>query len=234
MSRFPGQTRLLTEHQMRAVARTAGFVVTEAETLDVEAEVRGLSSGSIASVANLVERARAGERWASEALYRQHARSVTRVATYLMGRTPDADDVVQDAFIRAFERLDSLQEPAAFGGWVCSIAANFARTRLRRRKMFRVLGLDRGADDAQFDQLLAPGASPEEHAEIQQIARALESVGSESRVAWMLRNVEGWELAAIAAALGISLATTKRRISAADDIIAARFGSDATAKETSP
>ncbi len=196
-------------------------------------ELRELQTGARAGVASLVERAKAGERWASEALYRQHAPAVMRVATYLMGRTPDANDVVQDAFIRAFERLDGLVDAGAFGAWVTSIAANFARSRLRRRKMFRALGLDRGVDDAQFDHLVAAGASPEEHAEISQIARALEHVNAESRVAWMLRNVEGWELAPVAAALGISLATTKRRIAAADAVIAAKFGTSVPSEEGS-
>ena len=53
----------------------------------------------------LVRRARGGDRWAEEALYRRHARIVTRVVLRIMARSSEAEDVVQDAFVIAFKNL---------------------------------------------------------------------------------------------------------------------------------
>jgi RNA polymerase sigma-70 factor (ECF subfamily) len=160
--------------------------------------------------ATLVIRARAGDRWAAEALYRAHAADVVRVATLLLGRGADVDDVLQDAFVRALGRLETLREPARFGAWVARIAANFARSRLRRRRLLRRFGLDRGEEAVALDELAVEGTSPETRAELARIGR-----------------VEGWELTEVAETVGVSLATVKRRIAAIDALL----GTDLTATE---
>jgi RNA polymerase sigma-70 factor, ECF subfamily len=165
----------------------------------------------------LVRRARGGDGWASEALYRRHVAGVMRLATLLLRRRADAEDAVQDAFVTALTRLDSLRDPAAFGGWVARIAANCARDQLRKRRVLGWLGIDRRADDAGLEQLAASDASPEQRAELALLDRALAALPHGERVAWTLRVVEGWPLAEIAEALGVSLATTKRRIAAAQE-----------------
>lgn len=166
--------------------------------------------------AALVARAQAGDRWAGEALYRRHAPDVVRVTTLLLGRTADVDDVVQDAFIKALRSLATLRDPSSFGAWVARIAANLARSRLRRRGLFRRLGLDRGEEDVGFDDLAAESVGPEERVELARISAVLRGMPAEARVAWTLRRVEAWPLAEIAETVGASLATVKRRIVAAD------------------
>jgi RNA polymerase sigma-70 factor (ECF subfamily) len=165
----------------------------------------------------LVCRARGGDGWASEALYRRHVAGVMRLATLLLRRRADAEDAVQDAFVIALTRLDSLREPAAFGAWVARIAANCARDQLRRRRVLGWFGIDRRDDDAGLEQLAAADASPEQRAELALLDRALAAMPHGERVAWTLRFVEGWPLAEIAEALGVSLATTKRRLAAAQE-----------------
>src|SRR5688500_18267779 len=59
----------------------------------------------------LVRRARGGDGWASEALYRRHVAGVMRLATLLLRRRADAEDAVQDAFVTALTKLDHLREP---------------------------------------------------------------------------------------------------------------------------
>lgn len=173
--------------------------------------------------ADLVTRARAGDRWAGEALYRAHAPDVVRVATLLLGRTVDVDDVLQDAFVQALGRLDSLREPARFGAWVARIAANLARTRLRRRRLLRRFGLDRGEDDVALDDLAIEGADAETRAELARVGRVIAKLEPDTRVIWTLRRVEGWELAEVAETVGVSLATVKRRIAAIDALLGAEL-----------
>lgn len=174
-------------------------------------------------VCTLVARARTGDRWAREVLYREHLEGALRVAGFVLGRSADVEDVVQDAFVHAFERLGELRDPGAFGGWLRRIVVNLARARLRRRRFLRFFGLDHDAEDLAIEQWAARDASPEQRAELGNIARALRTVGADARAAWVLREVEGFQLDEIGEALGFSLATTKRRIVEAERAIRARI-----------
>lgn len=166
--------------------------------------------------AALVARLLQGDRWAADGLYRRHAPAVIRVATLLLGRGADVDDVLQDAFVKALRQVATLRDPAMFGAWVSRIAVNLARSRLRRRRLLQRLGLDRAVDDVDLAQFPAPSLGPEDRAELSRISARLRALPADAQVAWTLRRVEAWPLADIAEALGLSLATTKRRIAVAD------------------
>ena len=169
--------------------------------------------------AELVERATAGDRWAEEALYRRHARPITAAVTRMVGRHADADDIVQDTFVVAFERLATLREGAAFRAWVARIAVNQVRRHLRRRRLFGWVRLDRGADDAGFAALAVHGTRPDLAAELAELDRIVARLPAEQRMTWILHRVEGWSLSETAEALGVSSATVKRRLSAADSAV---------------
>jgi RNA polymerase sigma-70 factor (ECF subfamily) len=168
---------------------------------------------------DLVSRAREGDAWAREALFRRNVAAVTSVVLRLAGRSIDAEDVVQDAFVTAFTELDRLRDPRAFRAWLLSIAVRKLHRRFRRRKLMRVLGLDRGEDDGALAVLADDGANAEVRAELALLDRALSRLPSEQRIAWMLRHVEGEALEDVARILECSLATAKRRIKAADESI---------------
>lgn len=169
--------------------------------------------------AALVQRGLEGDRWALEALYRRHVGRVTNAVTRIVGRTADADDAVQEAFLIAFTRLESLRDPAAFRGWIARIAMNEVRARLRKRRWMRRLALDRDEDDASLESMASDEASPEVRAELAKLDRLLSGMDADLRMAWMLRYVEGWELTEVASAMDCSLATAKRRIKAARERI---------------
>ncbi len=90
-----------------------------------------------------------------------------------------------------FAQLAALREPAAVGGWLGQIAISLVRRRIRRARLLRRLGLDRGADDATLESLGDPGLSPEERTDLALVDRALQAVSAACRIAWMLRRVEG-------------------------------------------
>jgi|SRR5581483_6570363 len=87
----------------------------------------------------IVRAAQQGDRAAFGALYEQYSRMVHGI---LLAHAPysDADDLMQDVFVRALRQLPTLRDPAAFGGWLCSIARRAAtdHARARRRFVFRV------------------------------------------------------------------------------------------------
>jgi RNA polymerase sigma-70 factor, ECF subfamily len=178
------------------------------------------------SDADLVARALTGDRWGREMLYRRHAGRLLALATRLLANRGDAEEVVQDTFVTGFAQLSALREPAAVGGWLGQIAVSMVRRRIRRARLLRRLGLDRGADDATLEALGDPGITPEQRTDLALVDRALGGTSASSRIAWMLRRVEGLPLAEVATLCGCSLATAKRRITDADRRVAEHVGAD--------
>jgi RNA polymerase sigma-70 factor (ECF subfamily) len=167
----------------------------------------------------LVRRALAGDRWGREMLYRRHAGSLLGMTVRLLANRSEAEEIVQDTFVTAFEQLGTLREPAAVRGWMGQIAVNLVRRRFRRARLMRFLGLDRGADDATLESLADPGVSTDQRAELALVDRLLRGMKPALRLAWMLRRVDGLELGEVASLCECSLATIKRRIAEADAII---------------
>jgi RNA polymerase sigma-70 factor (ECF subfamily) len=169
--------------------------------------------------AALVVRAAAGDRWSREVIYRRHADYLLGLATRLVGNRGDAEEIVQEAFLAGFEKLVTLRDLGALRVWLGQIVVNLARHRLRRARLSRFLGLDRGADDATLEALAAPGLHPETCCELALLDRALGRLRADLRIAWMLRHVEGLELTEVASACRCSLATVKRRLVEAEAVV---------------
>lgn len=171
------------------------------------------------SDAALVIAARAGEGWAQEALFRRHAPMVNGLAFRLMGREADVDDLVQDAFVVAFSRLDALEDPQAFAAWLGSIVVRTAGKVIRRRVLLEKLGLRRRSGPVDIDTVATRTAGPDVGAELRMLYARVERLPADQRIALLLRRVEGMDLEDVARATGVSLATAKRRIAAAQQAI---------------
>lgn len=171
----------------------------------------------------LVTRALDGDSWAEEALYRRHVRRVSDAASRVLGRNAEAEDVVQETFLKVFSRLGSLRDPTLFERWVMRIAMNKVRGRLRKRRLLRSLGLDRSVDDATLERFAVRETPADVRAELARIDRALRDIAPGHRMAWMLHVVEGFSLPETADACECSLATAKRWIRKAKDRIEAHI-----------
>ena len=172
----------------------------------------------------LVVRARAGDAWALEMLYRRHVGLVASTARRLLRQRAETEDVVQETFLLAFEKLDQLAQPAAFRGWLVRIAVSRVHRRFRWKKVRSLFGLRRdvdGEEDATLEAEATDEATPEQRAELALLDRALSLMPIELRTAWVLRHVVGCSNDEVAAACSCSLATIKRRISAADELVRA-------------
>jgi RNA polymerase sigma-70 factor (ECF subfamily) len=165
--------------------------------------------------AALVLAARAGEPWAREALFRRYARLALGLGYRIMPYDADIDDLVQDSFLYAFERLEKLSNPQAFQAWLCSIVVRTAGKRLRRRKLQVRLGL-RSQKPVDVEEVISRSAPPDIAAELRSVYGLLESLPVEERVALVLRRVERLEIPEIAAQMGLSASTVKRRLHAAE------------------
>jgi RNA polymerase sigma-70 factor (ECF subfamily) len=163
----------------------------------------------------LVERAVAGDRAAENRLARKHVPEVARVVARLLGTHDDVDDLVQETFLIAFEQLHRLEKPTAFRGWILRIAINKTRNAIRKIRMLRLLGLDRGTPDATLEALAHDHVSEELLVELAAVTEVLGRLPVECRIAWLLRHIEGHSLRDVGRLCGCSLATTKRRLARA-------------------
>jgi RNA polymerase sigma-70 factor (ECF subfamily) len=170
--------------------------------------------------AQLAERLVTGEPKARELLYRKYVETVWGLALRLMGNRSEAEDIVQDTFIEAFRDVGQLRDRAAIRAWLLRIAVHQVHRRFRRRRLLRALGMDRGAEVEQLEQLVAPGVSPEVVTELAIVQRVLSELPADQRIAWCLRAIEGYALEEVARLCECSLATAKRRISAVQARIA--------------
>ena len=159
----------------------------------------------------LVLAARAGEKWAQEALFKRHARTVNGLAYRLLGRDEEVDDLVQEAFLAALRSLDRLENPQAFSAWLCSILVRTAHKTLRRRSMLTRLGLRRSSP-IDPDAVMARNVPPDVRSELQAIYGLLDRMRPEVRVALVLHRVEGLSVPEIAARMDLSVSTVKRRL----------------------
>jgi RNA polymerase sigma-70 factor, ECF subfamily len=158
-----------------------------------------------------------------ESLFRAHAAWVANLAARLLGNAADAQDVAQDVFVRAWFALHTLQEPAVVRAWLGSITVNVVTSRLRGRRLKRVL-LRRGPHEPRL--LPTAASSPQDAALLRQVYAVLEDVPAAGRVAWSLRYLEGERLEAVAQLCGCSLSTAKRRIQAVQQVMEEVFGDE--------
>jgi RNA polymerase sigma-70 factor (ECF subfamily) len=173
--------------------------------------VPATQSGAGPSDAALVVAARAGEAWATEALFRRHARMVNGLAFRLIGRDADVDDLVQDSFAEALRSLHRLAEPQAFAKWLATIVVRTSHKLLRRRRLMRRLFLQ-PSPAIDIEMLVGSAVPPDKALELRNVYAALDAMPPDIRVPLVLRRVEGLPLDEVAEMCGTSIATVKRRV----------------------
>jgi RNA polymerase sigma-70 factor (ECF subfamily) len=180
------------------------------------ASVYRLSGGP--SDAELVVRIQRGDRWAEEALYRRYVDLVSASALRLLRNRAEAEDVVQETFLLAFQRLHQLRDVQALRAWLLRLTLTRVHRRFRWHRLRRWFGAcsleEEGLEDA-----AAPHASGEDRAELALVETMLEKLKAQDRAAWLLRHAVGCSLEEVAEACGCSLAAAKRRIRAADEAL---------------
>jgi RNA polymerase sigma-70 factor (ECF subfamily) len=155
-------------------------------------------------------------------LFARYARYVARLAARLLGGgDTEVDDVVQDVFWLASRRLSSIADMVQARGWLATVTTRAVARRLRRQRFRRMF---HGSPRNQ--EVPAPGATAEQRALLARLYEVLGTLPTNERLAWSLRYIEGEPLDMVAAACGCSLATAKRRIGAAKNVIDEVFGDE--------
>ncbi|HTH69033.1 MAG TPA: sigma-70 family RNA polymerase sigma factor [Rhodanobacter sp.] len=153
-----------------------------------------------------VRAAAAGDRHAFQRLYRLHAGrvhgAVYRLAGYDHAR---AEDLTQDAFIRAWQKLPGFRHESAFGTWLYRLAINVALMDIRARSADPVSMLD-------DDHLPEAGETPFCAAERDELERAIGQLPPRARAVLVLHDIEGWRHEDISSELGMAVGTSKAQL----------------------
>src|SRR5690606_17525733 len=150
-----------------------------------------------------------GDAGAFEALYRRHAARIHGVVARLVGYDrARAEDLVQEAFVRAWQALPAYRFESAFGTWLHRLAVNTALMDLRAARS-RPRGC--GDEDA-VDQLGTPDSAGHSTALSLDLERAVATLPPRARAVLVLYDVEGWKHEEIAEALGMAVGSSKAQL----------------------
>jgi len=175
--------------------------------------------GPVSEELTLVQAAKRGDDSAFEELVRRYDRNVFRIAQHITQNREDAEDVVQEAFLKAYGNLAQFQEQSKFYTWLVRIAVNEALMKLRRRKPERTVSLDediKTEDDSLPREIADWSPNPEQQytqAELREIlSKTIQGLPPGFRTVFVLRDVEGLSTEETAAALELSVPAVKSRL----------------------
>jgi RNA polymerase sigma-70 factor (ECF subfamily) len=167
----------------------------------------------------LVQAAKAGDDSAYEQLVQRYERNVFRIAQHITQNREDAEDVVQDAFLKAYENLNQFQGNSKFYTWLVRIAVNEALMKLRRRRPERMVSLDeeiKTEEDSMPREVADWSPNPEQlynQSELREIlTRTIQGLPPSFRTVFVLRDVEGLSTEETAEALDLSIPAVKSRL----------------------
>ncbi len=167
----------------------------------------------------LVRAAKGGDDKAFGELVKRYDRNVFRIAQHITQNREDAEDVVQDAFLKAYTNLQQFQEQSKFYTWLVRIAVNEALMKLRRRRPERMVSLDediKTEDDSVPREVADWAPNPEQNynqAELKEIlSRTIQGLPPGFRTVFLLRDVEGLSTEETAEALELSIPAVKSRL----------------------
>ena len=177
------------------------------------------TSSAVFDDAALVARAQAGDQAAFAALVNEYSRKIYRLAKNITQNDEDAEDVLQEAFLKAYEHLSGFQGASKFYTWIVRIAVNESLMKLRKRKGDRFVSLDEPVEtgeDMVKREIAVWEDNPEQRysrEEMQQILDdAVESLKPDFRTVFMLRDIEELSTEETAETLGISVPAVKSRL----------------------
>ncbi len=156
---------------------------------------------------NLVRAAQAGDLGAFERLYRSTVGLVHAISLRMAGNAALAEELTQDVFVRAWEKLATFRGESAFATWLTRLTVNVALSerRERRRREARITL----TDDLEAVAPLVPASTPGQGLDLE---RAIASLPPQARHVFVLHDVEGWEHAEIARQTGLAVGTSKAHL----------------------
>jgi RNA polymerase sigma-70 factor (ECF subfamily) len=175
--------------------------------------------------ASLVEAIVAGDGPAVAELFDRYAYVVRGVFIRALGGTDELDDLMQEAFLTIVRRCHTLRDPEALRSFVVSVAIRISRNELRKRALRRFIGLEEVVEPP-----VTPEHDPSAAEAVRRVYAVLRRLDTEARLAFVVRHLEGYELAEAADICSCSLATLKRRLAKAEKCFEAMSRNDPVLK----
>jgi RNA polymerase sigma-70 factor (ECF subfamily) len=179
-------------------------------------------SGAVAEASTdlaLVHATKNGEISAFEQLVERYDARLLRIAQNVTHNREDAQDAVQEAFLKAFQHLDGFREDSKFSTWLIRITVNQSLMKLRKQRSMREVSID---EDYQAEESMLPrevadlSPSPEERYRSSELRRlmitALQTLSPILRTVFVLRDMEGFSIVQTAELLGLSQTAVKARL----------------------
>lgn len=157
---------------------------------------------------DLVRRALKGDADCFGELVSRYQRAAYSVAVAVTGKHQDAEDVAQEAFIVALERLEDCRDPDRFGGWLLTTVRNRARNLIRRERLRAAVQIPPGTKSPER----GPAGWSELSALRERLRDALAEITEVQREIVMLHDLEGWKHSEIAERLGIPSGTVRSHL----------------------
>ncbi len=190
-------------------------IVHPPNTAIIETKARDAATDELA----LVQAAKRGDVAAFEQLVKRYDRNIFRIAQHITQNREDAEDVVQDAFLKAYENLEQFQGNSKFYTWLVRIAVNESLMKLRRRRSDRTVSLDediKTEEDTMPREVADWAPNPEQlykQGELKDILRkTIQGLPASFRTVFVLRDVEGLSTEETAEALDLSIPAVKSRL----------------------
>lgn len=167
----------------------------------------------------LVQRARSGDDGAFSGLISRYERKIFRLAKHITQNDEDAEDVLQETFLKAYEHLAEFQGNSKFYTWIVRIAVNESLMKLRKRKSDRTVSLDESIDTGEetvVREIAVWEDSPEDRYSQEELRdileKAIDSLRPSFRTVFVLRDVEELSTEDTAAILNLSVPAVKSRL----------------------
>ncbi len=180
------------------------------------------AEGSVAGIEDesaILALARQGDAGAFSGLMRKYEGKIFRLAQHITQNREDAEDVLQETFLKAYEHLDQFQGNSKFYTWVVRIAVNQALMKLRKRKTDKTVSMDEGIDtgeDVVVREIAAWDENPEQQYSREQLGEildnAVQSLAPPYRTVFILRDIDELSTEETAEALELSIPAVKSRL----------------------
>lgn len=177
------------------------------------------TQAAIFDESNLVERAQGGDGRAFTKLVNQYERKIFRLAKHITQSQEDAEDVLQETFLKAYEHLPEFQRQSKFYTWLVRIAVNESLMKLRKRKTARTVSLDEGIDTGEETvarEIAIWEDNPEERYSREELRRilddAIDALPPIFRTVFVLRDIDELSTEETAGVLNISIPAVKSRL----------------------
>jgi len=182
-------------------------------------DMPALTEAGVFDESELVAKAREGDLTAFNQLVNRYERKIFRLAKHITRNDEDAEDVLQDTFLKAFEHLGDFHGQSKFYTWIVRIAVNESLMKLRKRKSDKTVPLDEPVDtgeDTVVREVAVWEENPEQRFSREELGdileQAIDSLRPAFRTVFVLRDIEEMSTEETAEALGISVPAVKSRL----------------------